>query len=238
MSRCVVFLTLVAWVGVATVSAQFSCPAPPGLVCDPSLETGDHLSSAHFPAPEQCQAACSLGHPANPCRFFTWVAGAGTGVPNCHQLAACHAMAQPTAGATSGAWSCEDEALFCGAIAEVPVFNPRRTVWTCEHGVHPYGDKDLRVFQQIACYTSCPSFIDGTGEVDILVTSTCRWDNMTGASLWGAAEPGSVLDSEGGLVQAADVTPSPACGCGDLVLPGQIVEQQGMVFRSRYLKQN
>ena len=35
--------------------------------------------------------------------------------------------------------------------------------------------------------------------------------------MWGAAEPGGVLDSEGGLVQAADVTPSPACGCGDLV---------------------
>ena len=66
MSRCVVFLTLVAWVGVATVSAQFSCPAPPGLVCDPSLETGDHLSSAHCPAPEQCQAACSLGHSPTP----------------------------------------------------------------------------------------------------------------------------------------------------------------------------
>ena len=145
MSRCVVFLTLVAWVGVATVSAQFSCPAPPGLVCDPSLETGDHLSSAHFPAPEQCQAACSLGHPANPCRFFTWVAGAGPGVPNCHQLAACHTMAQPAAGASSAAWSCEDESLFCGAIAEVPVFHPRRTVWSCEHGVHPYGGGEVRV---------------------------------------------------------------------------------------------
>ena len=232
MSRCVVFLTLVAWVGVATVSAQFSCPAPPGLVCDPSLETGDHLSSAHFPAPEQCQAACSLGHPANPCRFFTWVAGAGPGVPNCHQLAACHAMAQPAAGATSGAWSCEDETLFCGAIAEVPVFHPRRTVWSCEHGVHPYGGGEVRVFQQTACYTSCPSFRAGASHrQDTLVTSTCRWDAAAGASVWGAAEPGGVRDSEGGLVQAADVTPSPACGCGDLVLTGSIVQQRGMVFR-------
>ena len=54
--------------GLVSPSPSFSCPAPPGLVCDPSLETGDHLSSAHLASWDQCQQACALGHPANLCR--------------------------------------------------------------------------------------------------------------------------------------------------------------------------
>ena len=95
---------------------------------------------------------------------------------NCYHMVACHEMSDPILGATSGAYSCEDETLFCGAIAEIPVFNPRRTVWTCDHSVHPYGGAELQIFQQTTCYTTCSSFRAGNGtqRQDVVVTSTCR----------------------------------------------------------------
>ena len=136
----------------SSVHAKFDCPAP--VVCDPSLESEDFINSAHFLTDMDCQQSCQLGHPYNPCKFFTWVPNAAPGVANCFQMKACHAMSDPITGARSGAYSCEDPDLFCGAIADIPVFDERKTVWTCDHGVHPYGE-NLKIFQ---VYHHCELF--------------------------------------------------------------------------------
>ena len=150
----------------------------------------------------------------------------GPGVANCHQLTACHAMARPLEAASSGAWSCEDGGLFCPAVGPVPPYSPRRSVWSCDRG-HAYGGRNLRVFPGTRCYTACPSF---RGAAARAVASSCEWDRATNTSVWGGPSPASVVDSEGDLVQAADRTPSPACGCGDLVLAGEVEAEEGKSF--------
>ena len=57
-------------------------------------------------------------------------------------------------GAKSGVWDCEDEKLFCPPVDEVPPFDQRKTVWTCEEGIHPYGEAEYKVWQGTKCLTT------------------------------------------------------------------------------------
>ena len=141
-----VFLVLLA---CSLTFSKLSCQTP--VVCDPSLESDIHIQSAHFADETQCETSCTIGHPYNPCKFFTWVPNAQAQVPNCYQMTACNEMADPITGSKSGAWSCEDPDLFCGPIGEIPAFDDKKTVWTCDHNVHPYGDTDKTIFQDTTC---------------------------------------------------------------------------------------
>ena len=131
--------------------AKLACQTP--VVCDPSLESDIFIQSAHFADEGQCETSCGIGHPANPCKFFTWVPNAQAQVPNCYQMKQCNEMADPITGSKSGAWSCDDTEIFCSAIAEIPAFDDKKTVWTCDHNVHPYGDKS-NIFQDTTCRTT------------------------------------------------------------------------------------
>ena len=228
-------LLIVVFTWSNNVLGSFNCSSP--VVCDPSTETGDYLNSAHFSTDLDCERSCSMGHPYNPCKFFTWVPNAGPGVTNCYQMSACHAMADPLPGARSGAWSCEDENLFCGAVADVPMFDERRTVWTCDHDVHPYGDERVNVFQETHCYSTCPSFRYSSSsrrKSDLVVTSSCIWDRDLQRSVWTQADPSNVMDTQGDLVQAADITPTPACGCESLVLHGTVQDEEGKIWECTF----
>jgi len=225
---------------IHSTNAKFECPTP--VVCDPSLESEDYVNSAHYATSEQCQQACQIGHPYNPCKFFTWIPNAAPGVTNCFQMSACTEMSDPITGATSGAWSCDDEDIFCGPVADIPIFDDKKTVWTCDHNVHPYGNADLKIFQDVTCYTTCPSFkeYNGTKEErsDLVVASTCRFDRTTNQTGWSQADPGNVMDTAGNMIMAADMTPNPACGCEDLVLPGQVAEEDGKIWQCLYEPSN
>ena len=74
--------TLTSLVGLAlaihSTNAKFECPTP--VVCDPSLESEDYVNSAHYATSEQGQQACQIGHPYNPCKFFTWIPNAAPGM--------------------------------------------------------------------------------------------------------------------------------------------------------------
>ena len=75
-------------------------------------------------------------------------------VPNCYKMTACNEMADPITGSQSGAWSCEDPEIFCGAIGDIPAYDDKKTVWTCDHNVHPYGDATKTIFQDTTCRTT------------------------------------------------------------------------------------
>ena len=131
---------------VSQILCHLSCPTP--VVCDPSLESDIHLQSDHFADETQWETSCTIGHPFNHCKFFTWVPHAQAEVPNCYQMTACNKMADPITGAKSGSWSCDDPDIFCGPIGDIPAYDDRKTVWTCDHGVHPYGDSNKKIFQK------------------------------------------------------------------------------------------
>ena len=134
------------------VLSKITCKTP--VVCDPSLESDVFIKATHMASIDLCEQSCSYGHPNNPCKFFTWVPNAAQQVPNCYQMTACNEMADPITGSQSGAWSCEDEELFCNSIGDIPAYNDRKTVWTCDHGVHPYGDATRHIFQDTTCRTT------------------------------------------------------------------------------------
>ena len=69
---------------VSVSLARFKCPTP--VVCDPSLESDVFLAAAHYRDSTECEAACEVGHPYNPCKFFTWVPNTAAGVVNCYQV--------------------------------------------------------------------------------------------------------------------------------------------------------
>jgi hypothetical protein len=70
------------------------------------------------------------------------------------KIPACNEMADPITGSQSGAWSCEDPEIFCGPIGDIPAFDDKKTVWTCDHNVHPYGDASKTIFQDTTCRTT------------------------------------------------------------------------------------
>merc|ERR1711972_171220 len=55
---------------------------------------------------------------------------------------------------------------------------------------------------------------------------------------WSQADPGNVMDTAGNMIMAADMTPNPACGCEDLVLPGQVAEEDGKIWQCLYEPSN
>ena len=63
-------------------------------------------------------------------------------------------MSDPINGTKSGAWSCDDTEIFCGAIGEVPKHDSKKTTWTCDHEMHPYGEWDKKIFQDTTCRTT------------------------------------------------------------------------------------
>ena len=119
---------------------QLSCQAP--IVCDPGLE------SYYLANEKECESLWQTDHPSNPCKFFTWIPN---NVPNCYSLIACNDMAHHMAGSISGAWSCDDPDIFCGSVGDIPKYDDKKTVWTCDHNQHPYGDENTLVFQGITC---------------------------------------------------------------------------------------
>ena len=142
---CVLLLNLTAvW--------AFDCGIP--FVCDPSVGTDIYIQMAHMADQDQCEQFCQLGHPSNPCKFFTWVPDTEEHVPNCFQMTECVEMTDPRHGEKSGAWSCEDESIFCGPISEPPVPSTKDTLWTCDHDILPYGGPGSVVFQDVVCRTS------------------------------------------------------------------------------------
>jgi hypothetical protein len=60
-------------------------------------------------------------------------------------------MAHPMAGSKSGAWICYDIDIFCGSVGDTPAYDDKKTVWTCDHDEHPYGDVSKFVFQSTTC---------------------------------------------------------------------------------------
>jgi len=209
--------------------SKLACRTP--VVCDPSLESDIFIQSAHFADETQCQTSCTIGHPNNPCKFFTWVPNAASQVPNCYQMKACNEMSDPITGSKSGAWSCDDPEIFCGPLGEIPAYDSKRTTWTCDHNIHPYGAPDKTVFQDTTCRATCPSFELSDGKLqrsDIVVSSTCVAGDV--GSVWSAAVPANVIDSKGGAIVSASENPEPECGCKDLVLNGEIQEEAGKVF--------
>ena len=148
-------------------------------------------------------------------------------------MTACNEMADLITGAKSGAWSCDDPDIFCGTIGDIPAYDDRKTVWTCDHGVHPYGDSNKKIFQDTTCRSTCPSFelkSSVSSKSDIVVTSSCLWDSSTNSSVWGPASPGTVVDSSGAEIVSAAANPTPGCGCKDLALAGSVQEEEGKVF--------
>merc|ERR1711972_1183570 len=55
---------------------------------------------------------------------------------------------------------------------------------------------------------------------------------------WSQADPGNVMDTAGNMIMAADMTPNPACGCEDLVLSGQVAEEDGKIWQCLYEPSN
>jgi len=212
--------------------SKLNCQTP--VVCDPSLESDIFIKDAHYLTEEQCETSCSIGHPVNPCKFFTWVPNAAAQVPNCYQMKACNEMSDPITGSQSGAWSCDDPEIFCSSIGDVPPYDDKKTVWTCDHNVHPYGTAS-HIFQDTTCRTTCPSFefigTEKNTKAEIVVSSTCVYNSTTSTSIWSSPSPFNVVDSSGAAVGSASDTPTPGCGCKDLVLPGIIAEEAGKVFK-------
>ena len=64
-----------------------------------------------------------------------------------------------------------------------------------------------------------------------MVSSSCIFDEAIGISVWAAAIPDNAVDSSGAAVESASLTPTPGCGCKDLVLNGTIAEEDGKVFK-------
>ena len=79
----------------------------------------------------------------------------------------------------------------------------------------------------------CPSFeSSGVGpKADIVVSSKCVYDENTQTSVWGDPNPADVVDNMGAAVGSASATPTPGCGCKDLVLNGTIKPEEGKVFK-------
>ena len=149
-------------------------------------------------------------------------------------MRACNEMADPITGATSGAWNCDDPDIFCGPIGDIPAYDDKKTVWTCEHGVHPYGDSDRKIFQDTTCRTTCPSFEHSKGSLpryDLVVSSSCMWNSFTNSSVWSHASPATIVDSSGTKIVSAAANPTLGCGCRDLVLAGTVNEEEGKGFK-------
>jgi len=138
-------------------------------------------------------------------------------------------MSDPIHGSYSGAYDCDDDSIFCDSIGDIPAYDKRKTVWTCDHNIHPYGDSK-RIFQDTTCRTTCPSFEDGSGREDVVVTSTCVVNEEDGKAKWGPADPAGVKDTDDVTIASASETPNPACGCRPMVLSGKIQEEDGKVF--------
>jgi len=223
---------LLSLLSISPALSKLSCQTP--VVCDPSLESDIYIKDAHYRTEAECEDSCSIGHPYNPCKFFTWVPNAQAQVPNCYHMKACNEMSDPITGSQSGAWSCDDEKIFCSSIGDVPPYDDKKTVWTCDHNVHAYGTAS-NIFQDTTCRTTCPSFefiSEGKNtKADIVVSSTCVYDSNTETSIWSTPSPDNVQDSSGVAVGSASDTPTPGCGCKDLVLPGIIAEEAGKVFK-------
>lgn len=211
--------------------SKLACQAP--VVCDPSLESDIYLGASHFANEAACETSCTIGHPSNPCKFFTFVPNAQDQVPNCYKMTQCNEMSDPIVGSKSGAWSCEDTSIFCSAIGDIPAFDSKKTTWTCDHNVHPYGDDTKAIFQDTTCRTTCPSFESSTDgrlqRADIVVSSTCVADGDL--SVWSSAFPAGIQDTTGTIIENASANPTPGCGCKDLVLTGTVQEENGKVFQ-------
>merc|ERR1719320_197645 len=189
---------------VPCVLSAFSCPN--NFVCDPSVGTDIFLTYLHLADEDQCEESCSIGHPNNPCKFFTWVPHTEAHVPNCFHMSECVELSNPSHGEKSGAWS-------------------------CDHEVYPHGNS--QAFQDVVCRTSCPSFeYEGSPSQGsaVVVSSTCKYNRTSGRAEWSPAVPGNVVDSQGVLIESAGANPVPRCGCQDLVVKGTVEHEAGKYF--------
>ena len=85
---------------------------------------------------------------------------------------------------------------------------------------------------QFSLLFRCPSFkyMDGKlHRADIVVSSTCIAAGEE--SVWGDANPAGVADTDGTVIVSASANPEPGCGCEDLVLTGEVQEEDGKVFQ-------
>ena len=146
--RAIVIVVLI--IGLCQIASALSCAN--NFVCDPSVGTDIFIKYMHMENELLCEQACQFGHPNNPCKFFTWVPDTEEHVPNCFQMTECVEKFNPTHGEKSGAWSCEDESIFCPALDQLQTVSNREAVWKCDHGVHPYGD--TAIFQDVSCRVS------------------------------------------------------------------------------------
>ena len=86
----------------------------------------------------------------------------------------------------------------------------------------------------IHIFFRCPSFefqTDENKKSDIVVSSTCVFDSATSTSVWGPASPNNVIDASGTVIESAAANPTPGCGCKDLVLAGEVPDEDGKVFK-------
>ena len=131
-------------------AAVWSFDCGNSFVCDPSVGTDIFIQYTHLADEDQCEQSCQIDHPSNPCKFFTWVPD--TEEPNCFHMSECIEKGSPSHGEKSGAWSCEDESLFCQPLGTLPSASNTESHWLCDHGVFPYGN--ATVFQDVVCRTS------------------------------------------------------------------------------------
>jgi len=214
---------------VPYVLSVFSCPN--NFVCDPSVGTDIFLTYYHLADEDQCEESCTIGHPNNPCKFFTWVPHTEAHVPNCFHMSECVELSNPSHGEKSGAWSCDDQAIFCPAVGPLPHASHIEAHWSCDHEVYPYGNS--QAFQDVVCRTSCPSFeYEGSPSQGsaVVVSSTCKYNRTSGRAEWSPAVPGNVVDSHGVLIESAGANPVLRCGCQDLVVKGTVEHEAGKYF--------
>jgi len=197
------------------VSAFNECESH--IICDPSK---GFLASLDVFSFETCEQMCQFSHDATGpladtpgCEFYTmW---SRTGVKDdCYLLSECTSLEHAhAAGARTGVLNCQDQDKHCQGGGVIPPYNDKETIWSCDHDSWAYGDNF--VYPGITCTASCPSFTGGAS-----VSTTCGFSGSKAE--WGA--PSAVITaSDGTSITNPVENPTIACGCGDLVVEGEVV---------------
>jgi len=167
---------------------------------------------------ETCQQMCQLSHDEVPsplpsgCEFFTMWTRAGI-KNDCYLLSECVPL-EHAPGARSGIMECEKPEKKCtGGGSDIPVYNEKETLWSCDHESWAYGDKPI--YPGVTCTASCPSFQGGHS-----VSTTCVFTDS--AATWGPPDVAATTYN-GTTVSNPELNPTVACGCVDLVIEGEVV---------------
>eukprot|EP00092_Neocalanus_flemingeri_P016283 GFUD01017628.1.p1 GENE.GFUD01017628.1~~GFUD01017628.1.p1 ORF type:complete len:313 (-),score=59.49 GFUD01017628.1:104-1042(-) len=203
---------------VTVKASSLDCPIP--VVCDPIVGI---LASYITNNAATCEKIChysgaGIGGGVMGCKFFTYWNREGS-KENCHFLTECSAAVHAP-GAHSGLWSCADDTLSCAGAGEVPAYDDKATLWTCDYG-YAYGG-NTRVSAGATCSASCPSFLP---EGSQSVSTTCEY-SAAGGAVWGTPTPPDVTAADGQTkITNPEENPTIPCGCADLVLEGEIEMQ-------------